>query len=101
MIARTWHGRVPAAQADAYHAYLLRTGLGDYASTPGNRGVQVLRRTEGEITHFLLITLWDSLDAIRAFAGPDYERARYYPEDDDYLLEKEPYVTHYEVLSTS
>jgi heme-degrading monooxygenase HmoA len=101
MIARTWHGRVPAAQADAYHAYLLRTGLGDYASTPGNRGVQVLRRTEGEITHFLLITLWDSLDAIRAFAGPDYERARYYPEDDDYLLEKEPFVTHYEVLSTS
>lgn len=101
MIARTWHGRVPAAQADAYHAYLLRTGLGDYASTPGNRGVQVLRRTEGEITHFLLITLWDSLDAIRAFAGPDYERARYYPEDDDYLLEREPFVTHYEVLSTS
>lgn len=101
MIARTWHGRVPAAQADAYHAYLLRTGLGDYASTPGNRGVQVLRRTEGEIAHFLLITLWDSLDAIRAFAGPDYERARYYPEDDDYLLEREPFVTHYEVLSTS
>lgn len=100
MIARTWHGRVPAAQADAYHAYLLRTGLGDYASTPGNCGVQVLRRTEGEITHFLLITLWDSLDAIRAFAGPDYERARYYPEDDDYLLEREPFVTHYEVLST-
>ncbi|MDH5829051.1 hypothetical protein QFW80_00740 [Luteimonas sp. M1R5S18] len=101
MIARTWHGRVAGAQADAYHAYLLRTGLGDYASTPGNRGVQVLRRTEGEITHFLLITLWDSLDAIRAFAGPDYERARYYPEDDDYLLEREPFVTHYEVLSTS
>jgi heme-degrading monooxygenase HmoA len=101
MIARTWHGRVPAAEADAYHAYLLRTGLGDYASTPGNRGVQVLRRTEGEITHFLLITLWDSLDVIRAFAGPDYERARYYPEDDDYLLEREPFVTHYEVLSTS
>ena len=101
MIARTWHGRVPTGKADAYHAYLLRTGLNDYASTPGNRGVQVLRRTEGEITHFLLITLWDSLDAIRAFAGPDYERARYYPEDDDYLLEREPTVTHYEVLSTS
>ena len=78
MIARTWHGRVAAAQADAYHAYLLRTGLGDYASTPGNRGVQALRRTEGDITHFLLITLWDSLDAIRAFAGPDYDQARYY-----------------------
>ncbi|TYT26438.1 antibiotic biosynthesis monooxygenase [Luteimonas viscosa] len=101
MIARTWHGRVPTGKADAYHAYLLRTGLNDYASTPGNRGVQALRRTEGDITHFLLITLWDSLDAIRAFAGPDYDQARYYAEDDDYLLEREPTVTHYEVLSTS
>lgn len=101
MIARTWHGRVPAAQADAYHAYLLRTGLGDDASTPGNRGVQVLRRTEGDITHVLLITLWESIDAVRAFAGPDYEQARYYPEDDDSLLEKDPFVTHYEVLPTS
>jgi len=101
MIARTWHGRVSAENADAYHAYLLRTGLGDYASTPGNRGVQVLRRTEGGVAHFLLLTLWDSLDAIRAFAGDDYERARYYPEDDAYLLEREPFVTHYDVLDPS
>ena len=101
MIARSWHGRVPAGKADAYHAYLLRTGLGDYADTPGNKGVQVLRRTEDGVTHFLLITFWDSLDAIRAFAGADYERARYYPEDDDYLLEREPFVTHYDVLAAS
>jgi heme-degrading monooxygenase HmoA len=100
MIARTWHGRVPAAKADAYYKYLLRTGLSDYASTPGNRGVHVLRRTEGQVTHFLLLTFWDSLDAIRAFAGADHERARYYPEDDEYLLEREPLVAHYEVLDT-
>lgn len=99
MIARTWHGRVPAEKADAYHAYLLRTGLKDYASTPGNRGVQLLRRTEGGVTHFLLITLWESYEAIRAFAGDDCEQARYYPEDDDYLLEREPFVTHYDVVS--
>jgi heme-degrading monooxygenase HmoA len=99
MIARTWHGRVPAAKADTYHAYLLRTGLADYSATPGNRGVQVLRRTEGEVTHFVLTTLWDSLAAIRRFAGDDYTRARYYPEDDDYLLEREPFVLHYEVLA--
>lgn len=98
MIARTWHGRVPATQADAYQAYILRTGLGDYTSTPGNQGVHVLRRTDGDVTHFLLLTFWDSIDAIQAFAGPDYEQARYYPEDDDYLLEREPLVTHYEVL---
>jgi heme-degrading monooxygenase HmoA len=98
MIARTWHGRVPAAKADEYHQYLLRTGVSDYAETPGNRGVSVLRRTEGDVTHFLLITHWDSIDAIKRFAGEDYERARYYPEDDDFLLEREPFVTHYEVL---
>lgn len=98
MIARTWHGRVPVAKADAYHAYLRRTGLPDYAATPGNRGVLVLRRTEGDVTHFVLTTMWDSLEAIRAFAGDDVTRARYYPEDDDYLLEREPSVTHFEVL---
>ena len=98
MIARTWHGRVPADKADAYYALLVRTGLADYAATPGNRGVHVLRRTEGPITHFLLLTFWESLEAIQAFAGSEYERARYYPEDDEYLLEREPFVTHYEVL---
>ena len=99
MIARTWHGRVPTEKADAYYAYLLRTGLADYAATPGNRGVSVLRRTDGAVTHFLLVTRWESLDAIRAFAGPEYELARYYPEDDAYLLERERFVTHYEVLA--
>lgn len=100
MIARTWHGRVPAVKADAYYEYLLRTGVPDYRRTAGNRGVYVLRRKEGAVTHFLLISLWDSLECIRAFAGQDVERARYYPEDADYLLELEPAVGHYEVLTT-
>lgn len=100
MIARTWHGAVPVEKSDAYHGYLLETGVSDYRKTPGNRGVYVLRRNEGETTHFLLLTLWDSLDAIRAFAGDDIERARYYPEDEEYLLELEPTVTHYEVLTS-
>ena len=101
MIARSWHGRVPSSKAEAYYAYLLRTGLSDYRTTPGNRDVYVFRRNEGAITHYLLTTLWESYDAIRAFAGSDYERARYYPEDDDYLLDREPFVTHYDVLNAS
>jgi heme-degrading monooxygenase HmoA len=100
MIARTWHGVVPAEKADAYHQYLLNTGLPDYQQTPGSLGVYILRRTEGDRAHFLLLTLWESLDAIRAFAGPDVERAKYYPEDEAFLLEKEPTVTHYEVLES-
>ena len=100
MIARTWHGAVPAEKADVYHDYLFKTGVPDYQRTPGNRGVYVFRRTEDDTTHFLLLTLWDSLDVIREFAGDDVERARYYPEDEEYLLKLEPRVTHYEVLAS-
>lgn len=100
MIARTWHGRVPADRADEYYEYLLRTGVPGYRGTPGNKGVYVFRRREGEVTHFLLTSLWDSLASIRAFAGDEIERARYYPEDTAFLLELEPTVTHYDVLST-
>ncbi len=101
MIARQWHGRVPTSKADAYYEYIQRTGLADYTSTPGNRGVFVFRRDEGDVTHFLLTTLWDSADAIRRFAGDDYQVARYYPEDDEYLLERERCVSHYEVLAAA
>lgn len=98
MIARLWHGMTAAARADEYLDYLNKTGVPDYRRTPGNRGVYVLRRTEGEIAHFLLISLWESNDAIRQFAGDDLDVARYYPADKDFLLEFEPRVMHYEVL---
>ena len=100
MIARAWHGRVPVELADEYYEYLLRTGIPDYRRTPGNAGVYVFRRAESGAVHFLLTSLWDSFASIRAFAGNEVERARYYPEDTRYLLELEPTVTHYEVLST-
>ncbi len=99
MIARQWHGRVPTSKAAAYYAFLQRSGIPDYKATPGNRGVWVFRRTEGDVTHFLLTSFWDSLESIRGFAGADVERARYYPEDQDFLLEFEPTVIHYEVLT--
>jgi len=78
--------------------HTLQKSLPDYRATPGNRGVRVLRRAEGDVVHFLLVTFWDSFDAIRAFAGDDVERARYYPEDEEFLLELEPRVVHYEVI---
>lgn len=98
MIARTWHGITPASKADAYHRYMDETGVKGLQSTPGNRGVYMLRRIEGDVAHFQMISLWDSYDAIRRFAGADFERAVYYPEDKNFLLELEPNVTHYEVL---
>ena len=99
MIARIWHGRVPASKSDAYYAYLLQTGVPEYAATPGNQGVQILRRTEDAVTHFLLLTLWDSVAAIKRFAGEDYARARYYPADNEFLLERETRVQHFDVLA--
>ena len=97
MIARTWHGVVRESETEEYLKYLNRTGIPDYRATPGNKGAFVFCRREGDRTHFLLLTLWDSFDAIKAFAGDDHEKARYYPEDRRYLLELEPHVTHYEV----
>ncbi|HEV7682336.1 MAG TPA: hypothetical protein VGO68_09470, partial [Pyrinomonadaceae bacterium] len=69
--------------------------------TDGNQGVYVLRKIEGSQAHFLLLTLWESLDAVKKFAGPDFEKARYYPADDEYLLERELTVDHYEVVGSS
>jgi len=101
MIARIWHGVTPDAKAEQYLVYLNETGIPDYRATEGNQGVYVLRKIEGGRAHFLLLTLWESLDAIKQFAGPDFEKARYYPEDDEYLLERELTVDHYEVVGNS
>jgi heme-degrading monooxygenase HmoA len=98
MIARIWHGKTEASKADEYYKFLQSSGIPDYQKTQGNRGVTVLRRISGDEAHFLLITLWDSEEAIRRFAGEDIQRAYYYPEDKDFLLEFEPFVNHYEVL---
>lgn len=98
MLARTWHGIVPLVKADEYYGYVMRIGVRDYKATPGNLGVHVFRRIEKDRAHFVLVSYWESLDAIRKYAGDDVEAAKYYPEDREYLIEIEPRVTHYEVL---
>jgi heme-degrading monooxygenase HmoA len=98
MIVRLWHGRTLRARADAYAAFLRARAIPDYRSVEGNCGVEILRRDDGEVTHFMTVTHWASEDAIRAFAGDDLLRAKYYPEDRDFLLEFEPEVMHYVAL---
>ncbi|MGO1072182.1 antibiotic biosynthesis monooxygenase family protein [Lysobacter sp. CA199] len=98
MICRIWHGRTRAESADAYAAFLQRRAVPDYARVPGNLRVQILRRDDGEVTHFLTVTHWASEAAIRDFAGEDLLKAKYYDEDADFLLELEERVRHYEVL---
>lgn len=103
MIARIWQGRTRPGMGKAYYDYLKQTGLKEYRKTEGFREVLVLRREIGDETEYLLVTLWDSMEAIRKFAGPDPERAVYYPEDSRYFPEQEmgPDVKHYDVLEAS
>jgi heme-degrading monooxygenase HmoA len=97
MIARTWHGVVRAGDAAAYAAYIRDTGLAAYIATPGNRGAHLLYRIDGDRAEVLTVSLWDSLDAVRGFAGDDVERAVFYPEDDRFLIERDLTTAHWEV----
>jgi len=100
MIARIWHGRTASSHLEAYSELLHRLAVPDYQKTEGFRGLTFLRRVEGEEAHFNLITYWENLEVIRNFAGFDLEKAKYYPEDKDFLLEFEEKVTHYEVFAS-
>jgi heme-degrading monooxygenase HmoA len=99
MIARIWQGRTRAGMGKAYYAYLEQTGLKEYRETEGFNNVFVLTREIGEETEYVLITLWDNMEAVKRFAGPEPDRAVYYPEDDRYFppSERPPYVRHYEM----
>ena len=99
MIARIWHGRTRAADLERYSAFLLERAIPDYHGTPGFQGLTFLRHLADDGAHFTLITYWPDLDAIRAFAGVEVDRARYYPEDREFLLEFEERVTHHEVFA--
>ena len=97
MIARVWRGVVAADDGDAYAEYMKDTGVAGYAKIPGNRGVWMLRRTVAEGEEFMMFTLWESLEAVKRFAGSDHETAIFYPEDERFLIRRELSSTHYEV----
>lgn len=101
MICRMWHGRTPRAKADAYARFLEQRAIPDYRSVPGNLDVAILRRDEGDVTHFLTVTRWDSEASIRGFAGDDLLKAKYYPEDEQFLLEFEPQVQHFDIVAAA
>lgn len=99
MIVRIWHGRTPRGVADEYAAFLARRAIPDYRAVPGNLEAAVYRRDEGEITHFLTVSRWANEAAVRAFAGDDLLKSKFYPEDTGYLLEFEPEVQQYLVVA--
>ena len=97
MIARIWKGEVPLDRADEYLTRMREVALPDYRSTEGNRGAFTLRRLHGDRAEFLMLTFWDSLDSIKAFAGQDVDAAKYYGFDAGVLLEMVPNVDHFEL----
>ena len=97
MMARIWHGATPTTKSDEYLNLMRTIAIPDYRAAPGNRGAYALRRVEGDTAHFLMVTFWESELAIRAFAGDDISRAKYYDFDKDFLLELEPCSTHCEM----
>ncbi|HWJ85387.1 MAG TPA: antibiotic biosynthesis monooxygenase [Cellulomonas sp.] len=100
MIMRTWRGAVRPTDADAYLEHQARTGIDDYRATPGNLGALVLRRDAGNLCEVVTVSFWESMDAVRAFAGEEPDRAKFYPGDDNFLVEKDLHVDHREVVTS-
>lgn len=97
MIARIWKGAVRREHGDEYAQYMQDTGIAGYTGTPGNRLALMLRRDVEGKTEFVMLTLWDSMESIVAFAGEDPEKAVFYPEDERFLVERDLTAAHYEV----
>ncbi len=98
LIARLWHGRTRLSDADEYAEFMKVRAAPDYGSVDGLERLYFLRRDEGDVAHFLSVTLWDSMESVGEFAGHEPEKAKYYPEDDDFLIEKEETSALYEVF---
>jgi heme-degrading monooxygenase HmoA len=99
-VARIWHGVTPKMKRAEFVHYVGITGMKDLRESEGNRGAYLFTRDVGDNTEFLLISLWDSEESIRKFAGDDIKKPRYYKKDSEYLAELEPSVTHFEVAGT-
>jgi hypothetical protein len=100
MIARIWHGAVPREKGEQYLEKMRTIALPDYQGTPGNHGAYCLYRVDGDLAHFEMLTFWKDVDAIKGFAGEDFQKARYYDFDDAFLIEKEPLVRHFETYQS-
>lgn len=102
MILRRWTGRIRTADQAEYAAYIARTGGEEYVATPGNLGWQmVFRDLGGGVSEVATLSWWTDMEAVRAFAGPDPGRARYYPDDDRFLLDRPRGVDHFDVAQGS
>ncbi len=99
MIARVWHGTTAEKDYEEYTAFMRSRAIPDYKKTEGFVKLMFLRNLKDSIAHFTLITYWENMEVIKNFAGSDFEKAKYYPEDSRFLLEFEEEVTHFLVFA--
>ncbi len=97
LVAREWRGQVLATRADDYYKYLFDAGIANIQKIPGNLGVEVLRRPSREFVEFVVISYWESREAIKRFAGEAIEKPHHLPKDPDYLIKLPTEVLHYDV----
>jgi heme-degrading monooxygenase HmoA len=100
MIARMWHGWTKPLDADTYEKLLRDEMFPSMRSIQGFEGAYLLRRVAGEEVEFVTITLFTSLDAVRQFAGEDYETAVLHPQAVRLLSRHDPRSVHYEIRIT-
>jgi heme-degrading monooxygenase HmoA len=101
VIARLWRGWTRTADAAEYIQYLQQTGMQDYRATPGNRAAFILHRAQGDRTEFVTMSFWDSIEAVRRFAGDQEDRAVFYPADDRFLVDRETTASHFELIEAA
>jgi heme-degrading monooxygenase HmoA len=97
MVARIWHGRTRADKADDYRQYLFDVGVKKIATLPGNRGVQMMVSRTAEQGEFMIISYWDSIDAIKGYAGANYTKVHDLPRDKEFLIDHESLVRHFDL----
>ena len=101
MVVRSWRGYGAFAEQDAYPRHLLQIVRPKLEQLPGFRGLYLLRRHHPDEVEFLVLTLWDSMEAVRAFAGDQPEVAVVEPEGRAGLVRYDVLVSHYEVVASS
>jgi len=98
MIIREWRGRAPRARSNEYPLHFRIRVVPELRDVPGFLGATLSKREEGELVEFVVLTRWRSLDAVRAFAGADLDRAVVEPGAVAALSDYDHTVRHYEVL---
>lgn len=101
MIARHWRGWTEIQNADAYETLLKNKVLPGLKAVPGYRGGYVLRSDGAREVEFVVVNLFDSLEAVQRFAGPDYTAAVFEPEARELLSRIEPVAMHYDVRAST